>query len=97
MPLVQQRVALAKDRNMEVLSWKDWVAALVHASQIQGLAEVPGIKLIDFYKTLSADKPLPVLETTETIQKSSVLKGLGAVDEAWMGLWLDQWGYSKEL
>ncbi|KAL5001185.1 hypothetical protein BDV10DRAFT_160809 [Aspergillus recurvatus] len=53
--------------------------------------------LLEFYQGLASnlDQPNVMLDTTLTAGRIPSLKSVGAVNEAWIELWLDQWGFGK--
>lgn len=76
----------------------EWLSAL-QASAALGTDDVarnPGIKLLEFYGGMSEgaeEEEEAMLETEETERRSASMRGLGAVGEEWMGIWLGQWGF----
>ncbi|RDW86636.1 NRPS-like enzyme [Aspergillus mulundensis] len=53
--------------------------------------------LLEFYQGLARnlDQPNVMLDTALTAERIPSLKSVGAVSEAWIELWLDQWGFGK--
>ncbi|CBF83739.1 hypothetical protein AN2924.2 [Aspergillus nidulans FGSC A4] len=53
--------------------------------------------LLEFYQGLASnlDQPNVMLDTTLTTGKIPYLTTVGAVNESWIELWLDQWGFRK--
>ncbi|KIA75916.1 NRPS-like enzyme [Aspergillus ustus] len=53
--------------------------------------------LLEFYQGLASnlDQPDARLDTTITVEKIPLLSEVGAVNEAWMEIWLGQWGFGK--
>ena len=59
------------------------------------MAQNPGIKLLEFYKGMGEEgaEDEVMLETAETVRRSGNMRGLKAVGEEWMRVWLGQWGF----
>jgi hypothetical protein len=53
--------------------------------------------LLEFYQGLASnlDQPDARLDTKVTVAKVPLLSSVGAVSEAWMEIWLGQWGFGK--
>ncbi|KAL3457865.1 hypothetical protein BJX64DRAFT_292717 [Aspergillus heterothallicus] len=53
--------------------------------------------LLEFYQGLASnlDQPDARLDTKATVAKVPLLSEVGAVSEAWMEIWLGQWGFGK--
>ncbi|KAL3435740.1 hypothetical protein BDV09DRAFT_203867 [Aspergillus tetrazonus] len=53
--------------------------------------------LLEFYQGLASnlDQPNVMLDTTLTTGRIPYLTTVGAVNESWIELWLDQWGFRK--
>ncbi|GAB7350310.1 hypothetical protein MBLNU459_g0944t1 [Dothideomycetes sp. NU459] len=81
--------------DLEVVEFKDWIAALrkLPATQ-EEFQRVPGLKLLDFYEGLVSDQGgLPRMATTHTAQSSSTIRELGPVNKDMIVNWLKQWNF----
>lgn len=85
--------------EVSVVSWSEWLGALVASEAKADYEQNPGLKLLTFYKGVakaaSMGLQLPVLETEETRQVSGTLRSMGPVSEAWMSNWMKQWGLQR--
>lgn len=81
--------------TIDAVPFPDWFSAL-QASAALGTDDVdrnPGIKLLEFYGGMSGGQEEAMLETEVTERTSASMRGLTAVGEEWMGIWLDQWRF----
>ncbi|KAF2098480.1 acetyl-CoA synthetase-like protein [Rhizodiscina lignyota] len=95
------------DPKVKVVSLAEWVRLLQESGEGAKGADVdknPGIKLLEFYKTLTVDskghangaaKILPVLKIEKVLQQSHTMQKLGPVTPEWMALWMEQWGFRR--
>ncbi|KAL2854906.1 hypothetical protein BJY01DRAFT_231842 [Aspergillus pseudoustus] len=60
-------------------------------------AMAAAMALLEFYQGLASnlDQPDARLDTKITVAKVPLLSEVGAVSEAWMEIWLGQWGFGK--
>ena len=90
-------VASCLGHEISVVSWSEWLSALVASEAKADYDRNPGLKLLAFYKNIEKAAlmglQLPVLETQETQMVSGTLKSLEAVNEAWMSNWMSQWDF----
>ena len=63
----------------------------------------PAAKLLDFFDNMQ-DKAIrypnarsAVLETKETVKKSTTLAELRSVEDDWMEIWMRQWQFAKPM
>ena len=82
----------------EIVSPKQWVAALRESSQNPDeLARNPGIALLDFYGLLMGGaeegQQQTVFALEKSLKKSETLRKTGPVRAEWMDLWMRQWGF----
>lgn len=87
-------------QSVKVVTWGEWVDVLRNSSHDGTAANVennPALKLLDFFQSVARAAKLgentPVLETTESVKKSSTLASLKPVSEEWMESWLKQWKF----
>ena len=80
--------------RLEIVEFSDWVETLKRMPMSKdNAAQVPGLKLLDFYEGLAAPQGLPRLATDKTAAVSSTLRNIGPVDRDMMKLWLEQWAF----
>lgn len=83
---------------MTPVPFTEWLSALQASAALgtEDVARNPGIKLLEFYGGMSEEgegEGEVTLETGETEERSASMRGLGAVGEEWMGIWLGQWEF----
>ena len=87
LPLLLSRIA---PKTVPAHEWADLLG--------EGVArqpKMPGAKLVEFYKQAFMPSNPSVLAATNNLRAASKTAcDLPPVNERWMGLWLDQWGYS---
>ena len=92
-------VQLQLGGQLSVVPMDEWVDRLHSsiAAQKPDASTNPGMKLIDFFRSLVADKKIAnkqvFLETAETERRSKSLRELEPVRPDWMKGWMKQWGY----
>ncbi|KAL9117063.1 MAG: hypothetical protein Q9187_006405 [Circinaria calcarea] len=80
--------------QLKPVSFQEWVEALKETSaRTEHLAQNPGVKLLEFFESMSAGGVDAELETKETVKGSETMRGLKAVGREWMEIWLRQWGF----
>lgn len=87
-----------KTPTMTPVPFTEWLSALQASAALgtEDVARNPGIKLLEFYGGMSEEgegEGEVTLETGETEERSASMRGLGAVGEEWMGIWLGQWEF----
>ena len=81
-------------QTLEVVSFDNWVKALKESSEQAGdLERNPGIKLLEFFESMSQGGLGSHLETKDTVKGSETMRGLKRVGREWMEIWLKQWGF----
>ena len=94
-------VAKRLGKSVKLVSWAEWVELLRDSaragSTAASLKQNPALKLVDYFeseaKAAARGEKWPVLQTKETVKKSQTMAELQPVSEAWMGQWMDQWGF----
>ena len=82
--------------QVEAVDFSTWLEALKKsAAKAEDVKQNPAIKLMDFFEGMEthAKDPVAELETAETQRRSETLRGLEAVGNEWMGVWLKQWQF----
>ncbi|CEL07275.1 hypothetical protein ASPCAL10438 [Aspergillus calidoustus] len=81
--------------NEALASWTKPVDGTDNAETESAMAAA--MALLEFYQSLASnlDQPDARLDTTVTVAKVPLLSKVGAVSEAWMEIWLGQWGFGK--
>lgn len=87
--------------GIATVSLATWMARLRRcADRALDVEEFPAVKLLGFLEGVlageTAGRVFPRLETERASGASGTLRGLGAVSEAWMGVWMRQWGLAGE-
>ena len=81
--------------GVEAVEYEEWLDALRKIDITKENATiVPGLKLIDFYEGMAAERganAMPRLDTSKSQLRSRTLKDLGAVNSALILRWLGQW------
>lgn len=91
---LQQKASGGK--AVRAVGLEEWVGALRTAAAKASKADevrISAFKLVSFLSSLVQGHARPEFETTETTNRSKVLRGLQEVGDEWMNIWLDQWGY----
>lgn len=76
-----------------------WLVALQKQAESGEMVErLPAMALLEFFK--DSEQPMAktktVLDTANAMRASKTLAAIGPVDNAWIGVWMRQWGLSKE-
>ncbi|MCJ1382583.1 hypothetical protein MMC17_005696 [Xylographa soralifera] len=83
--------------EVQVVSFADWLGALrasARAERQEREWEVnPALKLLGFFEMLGQEHAPPVFETDVTEGLSATMRGLQAIQEGEMRLWMRQWGF----
>ena len=90
-----------KDIEIEVVSFNHWVATVRQSAEEGKQSDVeknPAIKLLEFYEDMAnrKDQRQVMLDTKETQKKSETLRGMKAVGEEWVGMYMRQWGFEAK-
>ena len=87
LPLLLSRIA---PKTIPAHEWADLLGEAVARQP-----KMPGAKLVEFYKQAFMPSNPSVLAATNNLRAASrTACDLPPVNERWMRLWLDQWGYS---
>jgi thioester reductase-like protein len=94
-PVIQDFFKQEDNTDMEIVEYNDWVEELARMPQTKENAErVPGLKLLDFYKSLRLEgMGLPTLQTRRAEAVSSTLRDGSAVHAGVIKKWLKQWAF----
>jgi len=87
--------------GIEAVSLATWMSRLrACADTALELDEYPAVKLLGFFEGVlageKAGRVFPRLGTERARAGSATLRGLGAVSEGWMGVWMRQWGWGRK-
>ena len=75
-----------------LVDWESWVATLRDSAERSEVSQLPGLKLLDFYAGLGEQWKVPELSVEQAKERSPTMRGIGAVSNEWMKIWLEQWG-----
>lgn len=83
---------------LQLVSFPAWLVALQKQAESGGMpGKLPAMALLEFFE--NSQQPMAetraVLSTANAIRASKTLAALGPVDDAWVGVWMRQWGLSK--
>lgn len=83
--------------SANIVPWNQWVDALRMSEHGADLETNPGVKLLDFFESLSSqdgenDGMMPPLATKVSTARSKTMASLNPVGTEWMVQWLKQWG-----
>lgn len=88
--------------DLPAVSFEDWVHRLRDSAAKTRDVEIndnPGVKLLGFYEELVSQgkegRSQPWLKTEKSVEGSSTLKNMDAIDEKCIDNWLKQWGYIR--
>lgn len=91
-------VRLRLGPHVQVVPLCEWIQKLERLDQTNpdALSAWPAIKILDFYRALEqmrSSKAKLVYSTAHGLAASKTLANLEPVNNEWMSIWLDQWGY----
>ncbi|KAG4438198.1 hypothetical protein IFR05_006322 [Cadophora sp. M221] len=92
--IIQSSLTTDTANYMDIVPFITWFAKLEESSKAELDVDVdanPGIKILPFYRGMAEGASEVKLDTTQSLQMSSTLRGLKPVGEEWMGIWLKQW------
>jgi thioester reductase-like protein len=94
-PVIQDYFRQDGNNGMEIVEYNDWVDELAHIPQTKENARrVPGLKLLNFYKSLRLEgMGMPTLQTRRAEDVSSTLRESKAIDASVVRKWLKQWAF----
>ena len=79
---------------IESVSFADWIKALqATEARTDDVKKNPGIKLLEFYASMTQGEVEAELDTEKTVARSQTMKALEAVGPGWMEIWLKQWDF----
>ncbi|KAJ5818350.1 hypothetical protein N7474_003941 [Penicillium riverlandense] len=90
-PAIQEKYS-----GVEPVDLAEWVGELekIEKPTAADVAQKPGLKLLDFYKSLLSEKSLVVeLEVKRTQEASATMRTLEPISVALMSNWLQQWRF----
>ena len=97
---IASSVAASIDRNIEIVTFDQWVsclAAVVEKDEGAAAVDIPALKLVDFYQHIGDERTTRPVFSTDIAQENSVsLKSLPGVSLQWIQHWLRQWGQLAE-
>lgn len=97
---IANSVAASIDRDIEVVPFDQWVsclAAVIEKGEDSAPADIPALKLVDFYQHIGKEcTTRPVFSTDCAQERSAALRNLPEVSLPWIQLWLRQWGQLGE-
>ncbi|KGO66718.1 Male sterility, NAD-binding [Penicillium italicum] len=89
---------LAQACGAKIVPLNQWVGELQHQAldytpQSRLIEQLPAIQLLDFFNMLleQREQILPGIDGTNSSIASATFRGIGAVDENLMKIWLNQW------
>ncbi|KAL2800923.1 hypothetical protein BJX66DRAFT_348802 [Aspergillus keveii] len=101
-PSILRHLGLQLTTVDTLAEWNERLAAWTKPADGTGNAETESamaaaMALLEFYQGLASnlDQPDARLDTKVTVAKVPLLSSVGAVSEAWMEIWLGQWGFGK--
>ena len=79
---------------MKAVPFDDWIETLsLSADGFVDPERNPAVKLLDFYRGAARVGKGPRMLTSHNAEKASkTLQCVGAVNEDWVGNWIQQWG-----
>lgn len=90
-PAIQEKYS-----GVEPVDLAEWVGELekIEKPTAVDVAQKPGLKLLNFYKSLLSENSLVVkLEVKRTQEASATMRTLGPISVALMSNWLQQWQF----
>ena len=79
---------------IEPVRFTDWLEALNDtAARTDDVKKNPGIKLLEFFGSMSEGAEDAELQTTQTAKRSETMRELKPVGPEWMKIWLQQWDF----
>ncbi|KAJ6102213.1 hypothetical protein N7486_004640 [Penicillium sp. IBT 16267x] len=90
-PAIQEKYS-----GVEPIDLAEWVGELekIEKPTAVDVAQKPGLKLLDFYKSLLSENSLVTkLEVKRTQEASATMRTLGPISVALMSNWLQQWRF----
>ncbi len=83
---------------MKTVPFDEWIGELSRtADELIDPERNPAVKLLDFYRGASrAGQGARVLASQKAEQASKTLTCVGAVDEEWVGIWMQHWGFKVD-
>ena len=84
---------------LELIPFRDWLIALqVQAENDVMAAKAPATRLLRFFEQLEQSTIVSrgVLSTTKAVKASPTMAALGPVEDAWVRMWMRQWGFSRQ-
>jgi len=84
--------------EMKTVPFDEWIGELSRtADELIDPERNPAVKLLDFYRGASrAGQGARVLASQKAEQASKTLTCVGAVDEEWVGIWMQHWGFKVD-
>lgn len=85
-----------KHSGVEPIDLAEWIGELekIEKPTVADVAQKPGLKLLDFYKSLLSENSLVMeLEVKRTQEASATMRTLGPISAALMSNWLQQWRF----
>lgn len=83
--------------HTRVVSLREWIGALedVDANDPRELTSMPAVKILEFYRGFEGAGSVTELKYSmdHGIEASKTMAALPPVNDEWMDIWLDQWGY----
>ncbi|KAL8949569.1 MAG: hypothetical protein Q9222_004328 [Ikaeria aurantiellina] len=91
-PVLQEKLQIAKAVDL-----KAWIESLARlgVTDLEELRSKPALKLLDLLNDLEAGDGDLLFETSEARGSSATLREMEAVNDEWMSIWLDQWGFQN--
>ena len=97
---IASSVAASIDRDIEIVSFDQWVSCLIEViekDEEAAAADIPALKLVDFYQHIGDERTTRPVFSTDVAQEQSVaLRNLPEVSLHWIQQWLRQWGELTE-
>ena len=97
-PVIQEHFSQAPQgerKGINAVSTTEWLQLLEESAKGKyvDVARNPAVKLLDFYRALSRDNIVSLLDTEKAKKASKTMWGLDPVKAEWMKLWLKQWNF----
>ena len=97
---IANSVAASIARDIEVVPFDQWVsclAAVIEKDENSAAADIPALKLVDFYQHIGKEcTTRPVFSTDCAQERSAALRNLPEVSLPWIQLWIRQWSQLGE-
>ncbi|KAJ5436047.1 Male sterility NAD-binding [Penicillium cf. griseofulvum] len=83
---------LGTNESLKIVPLRDWVHRLSQGIDEPGSSSNPGLRLLGFFQGLARSEKSVALDTTMIEERFPRLGHVGAVNDRWINLWLEQWG-----